>query len=507
MTDAPTIHSLLRRGALKLALVSAPDELDAGALDRPIRWVHTTDLADPTPFLLEGVVLLTTGAQFAGWDGEQYADYVRRLTDQGVRGLGFGTEVVRDGVPQQLVDACRAARLPLFEVPYRTPFIAVAQANAESVAAQTYARREWALAAQRAVSLAALRPEGLGATIAELARQLGTWAGLFDASGSLTREHPAGALTAEVRADVARDAGRMLRRGVRAAWSVEVGDRRFTLETLGRGGHLRGVVAVAAGELDHEARSVLTAVIAMAGLALEQHEVMARARATMRAGLVPSLMTGDPQLARRVAGGLWGGLPSAPVVVGVAEAAAARSDAATEWLELRAVDTRGGLFYGEDDDGLVLVVGADRERLLAEFAELFDARVGVSDAARYADFAEAYAQARTALGQGRGGPVARFRDVAAGGILSALGSDEVRALARARLAPLRRSDDERDTALVETVRAWLEHDARIDAAAAALGVHRHTVRSRIGQAERLLGVDLGSFAVRAELWAALVALR
>ena len=42
------------------------------------------------------------------------------------------------------------------------------------------------------------------------------------------------------------------------------GELGLTLETLGRGGHLRGVVAVASGELDHEARGVMTAVIAMA---------------------------------------------------------------------------------------------------------------------------------------------------------------------------------------------------------------------------------------------------
>jgi purine catabolism regulator len=36
-----------------------------------------------------------------------------------------------------------------------------------------------------------------------------------------------------------------------------------------------------------------------------------------------------------------------------------------------------------------------------------------------------------------------------------------------------------------------------------LGVHRHTVRARVALAQRLLGVDLGSFPARAELWAAL----
>ena len=171
---------------------ATPATLEDGALDRPLRWVHSSDLADPTPFLSEGLALLTTGTQFqdAADDPSVYADYVRRLSARGVVGLGFGTEVVRAGIPPLLADACRAARMPLFEVPYRTPFIAVARAGAEAIAAQSYARRSWALAAQRAISLAALRPDGLGATLAELARQLDAWVGMFDAAGTLTREHP-----------------------------------------------------------------------------------------------------------------------------------------------------------------------------------------------------------------------------------------------------------------------------------------------------------------------------
>jgi len=133
-------------------------------LDRPIRWIHSSDLADPTPFLSEGLALLTTGTQFLDTDdATTYDEYVARLSARGVVALGFGTEVVREGIPRGLGAACQRHGMPLVEVPYRTPFIAVARANAEAVAAQTYARRSWSLAAQRAISLAALRPDGLGA--------------------------------------------------------------------------------------------------------------------------------------------------------------------------------------------------------------------------------------------------------------------------------------------------------------------------------------------------------
>ena len=509
MTDPqPTLRALLARRDLELRLAGTAQDLDEGALDAPLRWVHSSDLLDPTPFLADDLLLLTTGTQFArateGDDDESdvYSAYVARLRARGVRGLGFGTEVVRDGIPGALARACRTQRMPLFEVPYRTPFIALARANAEAIAAQAYARRTWALSAQRAISLAALRPDGLAATVAELATQLGAWVGLFDAAGTLTQSAPPDGLDDATREAVTTEAGAVLRRGARAASTLDIAERHVTMQTLGRGGHLRGLIAIVGADLDLEGRSVVTSVIAMAGLALEQNVGLGRARSALRSGLLQTLLEDDPQLARRVSRELWGPLPAAPVVVGVAAVSANRTDAAVDWLELRAAE-RGGLFYARGADGIVLVVPADDDTTAQTLAALLGAAVGVSEPADYGGFARAHTQAVTALRAAHGGTVARFADAA--GVLSSLDSPAARALADARLRPLRRHDETQGTALVETVRTWLSNDARIDEAARALGIHRHTVRARVAQAQQLLGVDLSTFPARAELWAALVA--
>ncbi|PZU44723.1 MAG: PucR family transcriptional regulator [Microbacterium sp.] len=506
----PTLRALLARPELSLRLASDEDALAPGALDAPLRWVHSSDLADPTPFLTDELLLLTTGTQFVRTPGSKeprpdYAGYVSRLGARGVRGLGFGTEVVRDGIPRGLAEACRDERMPLFEVPYRTPFIALARANAEAIAAQAYARRTWALSAQRAISLAALRPDGLAATAAELAKQLGAWVGLYDAAGTLVHSHPVGGVSACVREALDAEAGAVLRRGARAASQFDAEGIRVTLQTLGRGGHLRGAIAIAGADLDLESRSVVTSVIAMAGLALEQNVGLGEARSALRAGLVHALLGGDAALVRRVSRELWGPLPGAPVVVALAQVSTEREDAAADWLELRSSERRGSVFHGRGPDGHVVVVAAQDAALLASFADLFDAAVGASDPADYPGFAGAYEQARVALRRSAPGRVARFADTASGGVLSALATSEARALAEARLAPLRAYDLAHGTALVETVRTWLKHDARVDAAAHALGIHRHTVRARVAQAQQTLGVDLSSFPARAELWAALVA--
>ncbi len=502
--EEPTLRTLLGRRDLALRLATGEAELPAGALDRWLRGVHSSDLADPTPFLSEGLALLTTGTQFLDEDAATSDEYVSRLRIRGVAALGFGTEVVREGVPDALVRACVAEGIPLFEVPYRTPFIAVARANAQAIAAQEYARRSWALDAQRALALAALREDGLSATLDELSRRLGTWVALYDAAGGLTHQHPADALAAPARSELDAEVAAVLARGTRTGAATTAAGRGVQLQTLGRGGHLRGVLAIGATELDPEARGVVTMVVAMAGLALEQRWSLLRARGSLRAGLAASLLEGETATARRVAVQMWGGLPAAPVRVGLADAAAARREDLTEWLETQVEGQGDRLFFGRTDQGLLFVAGQEGVALLRRAAERFALAIGLSDPVGYAGIATAAGQARIARDHASGGlhEFARTGD----GLVRALAGDDARVLAVAELAPLREYDRIQGAQLILTLRTWLAHDASHERAAQALGVHRHTLRARLGTAERVLGADLSAFSERARLWLALTIL-
>ncbi|PQZ52473.1 MULTISPECIES: PucR family transcriptional regulator [unclassified Microbacterium] len=488
----PTLRALLQRRDLGLALVPLEADIPEGALDRPLRWVHSSDLADPTPFLSEDLALLTTGTQFD--EAVSIDTYVGRLADRGVLGLGFGTEVHRSGIPEELVAACAAHGMPLFTVPYRTPFIAVARAHSETIAAQAYARRSWALDTQRALALAALRPHGLDATIAELGRRLGVWAGMFDAAGALTLSHPRDAVGPPVLDGLGDRVMEILTRGLEAGQSLSIDEHSFMLFTVGRGGHLRGVIALALDALDPEARSVVTSVIAMAGLAMEQSEQLARSRRRLHAQLLGSLLTDDPALARRV----LGSLPPAPVVVAVAADAPAGPMA--EWWERHRAEHGTSVFLAESEDGVTMCISVGDDALLDEVAARFGIRIGVSDPDTYDSFARAHAQALTALRQHGTHGVARYADTVGSSILTALATDEARLVAESRLAPVREHDARTGAELERSLRTWLEHDARAESAAAALGVHRHTLRSRITQAGALLDIDLSTFPARAELW-------
>lgn len=511
----PTVRHLFSQPELGLRLLIPASDLPERALEQSVEWVHSSDLADPTPFLSPGQVLLTTGTQFdtEAHGDELYAAYVERLKERGIAALGFGTEVIRDGTPDGLIDACLSHGLPLAEVPYRTPFIAVVRAAADMVAEERYARHTWALSAQRAISLAALRPDGLSATLSELSHQLDHWVALFDASGTLDRVFPRDAFAGASLAGhsfetVQREAGRLLGRGQRASATVLAGGETLTLQTLGRRDQLRGVLALGGvRELDAASQDVVNSVIALAGLALEQNHALAGARGHLRAGLLHALLGGNRELAETIATEMWGPLPAAPVHLAVADMPNGRLDAIIEFLELRVEEQPDRLFFATQKDRLVLIMNRTGRNLVDDLCRTFALHAGLSDATDYRDLPRALAQAEQAHERSREGDagVVEFDDISRQGVLAFLARTDAREVGRATLLPLISHDDVTGSDLLHTVQVWLENNGAFDGAARVLGVHRHTVRSRIELAETLLGRDLGTFHARADVWAALLA--
>jgi purine catabolism regulator len=113
-----TLESLI--GELGLSLVSGGE-----SARRHVRFVHSTELADPTPWLKGGELLLTTGLQLTG--PKLQREFIARLADHEIAGVGFGTGFAHRRIPAALLAAARASGFPLFEVPYELPFIAITE--------------------------------------------------------------------------------------------------------------------------------------------------------------------------------------------------------------------------------------------------------------------------------------------------------------------------------------------------------------------------------------------
>jgi PucR family transcriptional regulator, purine catabolism regulatory protein len=113
-----TVESLI--GELGLELISGRSSAQTN-----VRWVHSTELADPTPWLKGGEMLLTTGLQLE--TPKVQREFLQRLVDHDIAALGFGTGFRHRKVPAALLKAAEERGFPLFEVPYELPFIAITE--------------------------------------------------------------------------------------------------------------------------------------------------------------------------------------------------------------------------------------------------------------------------------------------------------------------------------------------------------------------------------------------
>ena len=116
-------------GRTKTTLVAGRENAD-----RVINWAHAIELADPTPYLSGGELVMTTGLKMGPTNDEQY-EYVARLAAVGVVALAFDTGTNFDRVPDGVLSAGDALGLPILQVPADTPFIAITRAVIDELTA------------------------------------------------------------------------------------------------------------------------------------------------------------------------------------------------------------------------------------------------------------------------------------------------------------------------------------------------------------------------------------
>src|SRR6202161_505513 len=151
------------------------------ATDAPVRWVHISEIEDPTPWLSGGELLLTTGMQLD--TDERQRAFVDRLADHHLAGVGFGTGFAHAEVPPALLQAAAEREFPVFEVPYDVPFIALTEAAFTQLVNEQYAVLRRALAAHERLERVVLSERGLDALAGTLATLIGAAVLVVDARG------------------------------------------------------------------------------------------------------------------------------------------------------------------------------------------------------------------------------------------------------------------------------------------------------------------------------------
>ncbi|MFI9188957.1 PucR family transcriptional regulator [Streptomyces californicus] len=511
----PTLASLVQHPALKLVVRAGADRLGTH-----VRWAHASELADPVPYMDGGELLLVTATNLDAENPESMRRYVRRLAGAGVAGVGFAVGVNYEDVPEALVAAAEEAGLPLLEVPRRTPFLAISKAVSAAIAADQYRAVTAGFEAQRELTKAALAGDGPTGLLARLAAHVNGWAALYDSSGAVLAAAPEWA--ARRAAGLTSDVERL--RGRAAPSSIVVGDQddRVELQSLGTGRRTRGALAVGTGAaLGTAERYAVNSAVALLTLTTARSRALHGAEQRLGAAVLRMLLAGQPDHARAVAGDLYGDLLDAPFRLLIAEAAVpSGAEALTETMEAAAARTGEALLLVPEAER-VLVLAADGGAAVAACAAYAAAQddrgpreggaddgdvvVGLSAPSGPIAVSAAYKQAEQALSvaRRRGRALVEHEELATGSVLPLLADDAVRAFADGLLRALHEHDAKGRGDLVASLRAWLSRHGQWDAAAADLGVHRHTLRYRMRRVEEILGRSLDDPDVRMELWLAL----
>ncbi|MFE7515460.1 PucR family transcriptional regulator [Streptomyces sp. NPDC057540] len=454
------------------ALLARPDlglRLLAGPEDVPLHWVHTSEMADPYPYLLGGELLMTAGVQLT-----DPAHYVGRVVEAGAAALAFGVTPVYDTVPPDLVAACERHGLPLVEVPPRTPFTAVARALWRLMAEARLHELRRVTEAQQSLAAAAARPAPVPAVLGALASRLGGRAVLFGADGA-----ESAAAGREVPADAARalrDLAGVLgpRPGGPASASGDGGGLRLAAYALGGGeGLALGVATERRGPGDHTIAGVA---VVLLSLLTAPHR---GADVTVRDGALVRLLLGAPpeEVADALGQGPW-------TVVH------ARGGDGTPFAATGLAASLGTPLVAQDGGTVRLLLPSAAPVTAQEGWAL-----GASAPVPPAELAAGDAQAARALRRAEAARAALVRH-RANGFAALVDRDEAAAYARGLLAPLTEP-------LAETLRVWLSLHGSWDRTAVATGLHRNTVRQRIARCAALLDRDLDDPDVRMELWFAL----
>lgn len=454
--------------------------------------VHISELADPTPYLEGGELLLTTGIPLRGGP-VTIRDYVHRLAQKGVAALGLGLGAGTDRVDPELVRACADESLDLLLVPEAVPFMLVSRGFWQLVGRSEQADLASRLGLQTALARAATRENPVEAIVAVLAKGLGGWAAYLPTDGSAETIWPATA--AEVVPQLRAESARFDLVGTYSAATFPVNGTDVVEHSITIGQRTVGFLAVGAGRgLRKADRQLILTSCMLLSLTAQRAEESSRVGILMGGTIAALILGGHVDAARLVAEHA----ELAPIG-GFARVLAVRADA-PGILDARELDAIVGSLGLPVSTLRATVGGIDIVILPEAPAEDSDRRwtgatppgavggaVSISQSVPITTIAAAVSVVVTACRTASPGTV-----VLVDGSVDGRGDARVDALAGHPRGDLR-----------DTVRSYLAHRGQWEGAARELGIHRNSLRHRIAVATELLGVDLTDPDTAATLWIAL----
>ena len=513
-------------------------------LGAPVRWVHISELPDPTPWLSGGELLLTTGMALG--TAKKQRDFVKALADHGLAGIGFGIGFAHESIPVAMVQVAEERGVPLLEIPYALPFIAVTEQAFTRLVNEQYSLLQRSIAAQERLQRIVLTERGLDSIVAALATLVGGAALVFDGRGELQAQRT---FRRELGDELVQEIGTELRERALRSEAREfapsqpgLAPRAIALPVGtpdGSPGAMPQAWLVAAkdgGSLAEIDRLILHQAVTVIALELLRRRVADTTERRLAGDVLSAAITGDlegAELSRRLAPFGLGGRVTTLVLAPGERGADACEKALAEVLRAESVSAlvaQHGRFVcallpGFLDDelfelgariqaqvaaavGAPLAAGAGRVVAAPLVRESWHEARFALEACELSDPGGAAAAPASGNGgaavAGAGERLGTFRDLGSFQLLLALQDSDALALyCDSLLGQIDTGEGHYGGELMRSLEAFIECNGQWEAAARRLYCHRHTLRYRIRKIEELTGRDLSSARDRIEFWLAL----
>lgn len=494
---ALTVVELLSRPHLRLEVIVTGD------LDREIRWVHSTDMPDPAPYLKGNELILTAGIWY--WHGTAPSSFAASLGHAGAAALGFGTNPLVEEVPPELVQACQGWGLTLFHVPPDVSFIQIAE---EFVEAQHQLRERPLLESLDRSSrfVHALQVRG---GLDGLLRVL--W-GLLPRAAAIVERRRGVIAAIHAPENLETIGGSVDAVLANRAVGADIGELSvFPIPTAS--GDVALVVQGRHAELSVPERAIIDQALAFVAVELQHQLVMVESERRFTGELFDLLTAGEGQLPAVRARLRSLGLDPEGRFCGLA-CAGGETEAVREAVVRHLLaSSRAGVAAVKAANVTAIVQVEPDEDLAALARELHGALgpgifLGVGGNAEGASglgrsVLEASHACRFAQRRGDAG-FATHNALASHALLLGLQDDRLLdGFRQTLIEPLEEHDSRRNTELVKTLDMFLGSGGRYQQTAEALHLHVNTLRLRLSRIEQLTGRDLGSMDDRVDLWIAL----
>ena len=514
-----------------------------------LRWVEPSELADPTPYLLDGEFILTAGLPFLGDGGGAGSvdSYVERLVGAGVGALGFGLEPYFDAVPDSLIDV-RAPQPDPGGGPQDRPFAAIGLEFSQLLESDNAGSVPPTGGHQQATDVGGPASPARTRLLAAPVQRVPVWALLVGADGRIRALRRAGRTAAGGRRGCGQDGSRQGTAAggggqgpgpppsnfppcISAAAAAAAAGRQRSPGgdgLLRRAGLVPGVRASAAQHPGCQPGRPGPGQRCPADPGAEQRGVLRR-----RAPGTPG-----PPADQRLTWPPASWQPPCCCIRTAWRPAARGTSTASRTCSAQSISsTRSGTASrcpGHQGGNTGLAAGDSPVRELLQWRRLFDTklvelteygfaaitrlkvddalladveklgwRLVIGDATEFPGLAAAHQRVTSLRARVQStGKSARVDEVT-WSVAGLLGREAGTMLAARLLEPVLNQDPERRQSQLAVLKTWLGENGSWDGTAKALGLHRNSVRRQVNALAELPWTDLNQAQVRAELWIAL----